>query len=103
LSREVEQSLFGATLCFVGKQARLGRDQRHLVYAEHVLRARGIGFEVLTGDGASMDTKFPGGKFVFGIFAALAELERTIAGMAVARGRNGGRPYEMAPTSCAWQ
>jgi hypothetical protein len=47
----------------------------------------------------------PGGKLVFGIFAALAEferkliVERTRAGLAAARarGRNGGRPYKMTP------
>jgi hypothetical protein len=72
----------------------------------HDLTARGIGFMVLTGQGASIDTTFPGGKLVFGIFAALAEfereliIERTKAGMAAARarGRNGGRPYKMAPS-----
>jgi hypothetical protein len=72
----------------------------------HDLTARGIGFKVLTGQGASIDTTFPGGKLVFGIFAALAEfkreliIERTKAGMAAARarGRNGGRPYKMAPS-----
>ena len=45
----------------------------------------------------------PGGKLVFGFFAALAEfereliVERTKAGMAAARarGRSGGRPYKM--------
>jgi DNA invertase Pin-like site-specific DNA recombinase len=46
-----------------------------------------------------IDTTFPGGKLVFGIFAGLAEfereliIERTKAGMAAARARNGGRPY----------
>ncbi len=100
MSREVEQSLFGSTLCFVGKLARLGRDQRHLVNAVHDLTARGIGLKGLTGHGASIDITFPGRKLVFGIFAALAEFERTIAGGAVARarGRNGGRSYKMAPS-----
>jgi hypothetical protein len=72
----------------------------------HDLTARGIGFKVLTGHGASIDTTFPGGKLVFGIFAALADfereliIERTKVGMAAARarGRNGGRPYKMAPS-----
>ena len=99
----VEQSLFEATICFVGKLDRLGRDLRHLVNTVHDLTARGIGFKVLTGHGASIDTTSPGGKLVFGIFAALAEfereliIERTKAGMAAARarGRNGGRPYKM--------
>ena len=92
MRRKVGQSLFGATICFVGKLARLGRDQSHLVYAVHDLTARGIGFKVLTGHGASIDTTFPDSKLVSGIFAALAEFERTKAGMAVAHAHNGGRP-----------
>jgi Resolvase, N terminal domain len=104
LSQKVEQSLFEATIYFVGKLDRLGRDLRHLVNTVHDLTARGIGFKVLTEHGASIDTTFPGGKLVFGIFAALAEfereliIERTEAGMAAARARNGGRPYKMAPS-----
>lgn len=87
----------------VWKLDRLGRDLRHLVNTVHDLTTRGIGFKVLTGHGASIDTTSPGGKLVFGIFAALAEfereliVERTRAGMAAARarGRSGGRPYKM--------
>jgi DNA invertase Pin-like site-specific DNA recombinase len=87
----------------VWKLDRLGRDLRHLVNTVHDLTARGIGFKVLSGHGASIDTTSPNGKLVFGIFAALAEfereliVERTRAGMAAARarGRNGGRPYRM--------
>jgi DNA invertase Pin-like site-specific DNA recombinase len=87
----------------VWKLDRLGRDLRHLVNTVHDLAARGIGFKVLTGHGASIDTTSPSGKLVFGIFAALAEfereliIERTKAGMAAARarGRSGGRPYKM--------
>jgi hypothetical protein len=64
--------------------------------------ARGIGLKVLTGHGASIDTTFPDGKLASGIFAALAEFERTKAVMAFVRaggrGRNGGRPYKMAPS-----
>ena len=103
MSQKVERSLFEATICFVWKLDRLGRDLRHLVNTVHDLTARGIGFKVLTGHGASIDTTSPSGKLVFGIFAALAEfereliIERTKAGMAAARarGRNGGRPYKM--------
>src|SRR5437764_4865825 len=92
----------GDTLA-VWKLDRLGRDLRHLVNTVHDLTARGVGFKVLTGHGASIDTTSPGGKLVFGIFAALAEfereliVERTRAGMAAARarGRHGGRPYKM--------
>ncbi len=103
LSQKVEQSLFEGTVWFVGKLDRLDRDPRHLVDTVHELTARGIGFEMLTGQDASIDTTFPGGKLVFGIFAALAEfereviIERTKAGMAAARAGNGGTPCNMAP------
>lgn len=87
----------------VWKLDRLGRDLRHLVNTVDDLAAKGIGFRVLTGQGASINTTSAAGKLVFGIFAALAEfereliIERTKAGIAAARarGRNGGRPYKM--------
>src|SRR6202050_898971 len=90
----------------VWKLDRLGRDLRHLVNTVHDLTTRGIGFKVLTGHGASIDTTSPGGKLIFGIFAALSEfereliVERTKAGLAAARarGRSGGRPYKMTAT-----
>jgi len=89
----------------VWKLDRLGRDLRHLVNTVHDLTNRGIGFKVLIGQGAAIDTTTAAGKLVFGIFAALAEFEReliserTRAGLAAARarGRNGGRPYRMTP------
>lgn len=89
----------------VWKLDRLGRDLRHLVNTVHDLTARNIGFKVLTGHGATIDTTTAAGKLVFGIFAALAEFERemikerTLAGIASARarGRKGGRPYKMTP------
>lgn len=89
----------------VWKLDRLGRDLRHLVNTVHDLTAREVGFKVLTGHGAAIDTTTAAGKLVFGIFAALAEFERemikerTLAGMASARarGRKGGRPYKMTP------
>jgi len=87
----------------VWKLDRLGRDLRHLVNTVHGLTEHGVGFRVLTGHGASIDTTSASGKLVFGIFAALAEfereliIERTKAGMAAARarGRCGGRPFKM--------
>jgi DNA invertase Pin-like site-specific DNA recombinase len=87
----------------VWKLDRLGRDLRHLVNVVHDLTVRGIGFKVLSGHGASIDTTSPSGKLIFGIFASLAEfereliVERTRAGLAAARarGRSGGRPYKM--------
>ena len=92
----------GDTL-LVWKLDRLGRNLRHLVNTVHELTIRGIGFKVLTGHGAAIDTTTPSGKLVFGFFAALAEfereliVERTKAGLASARarGRSGGRPYKM--------
>ena len=87
----------------VWKLDRLGRDLRHLVNTVHDLAKRGVGFKVLSGHGASIDTTTSAGKLVFGIFAALAEFEReliserTKAGLAAARarGRAGGAPYKM--------
>ena len=87
----------------VWKLDRLGRNLRHLVNTVHDLNARGIGFKVLTGQGAEIDTTTSSGKLVFGIFAALAEFERELISertkeglkSARARGRKGGRPYKM--------
>ena len=87
----------------VWKLDRLGRDLRHLINTVHELTERGVGFKVLTGHGASINTTTPAGKLVFGIFAALAEFERdliserTRAGLASARarGRKGGAPFKM--------
>lgn len=89
----------------VWKLDRLGRNLRHLINTVHDLSCRGVGFKVLTGQGASIDTSTPEGKLVFGIFAALAEFERelvserTKVGLASARarGRNGGGQYRMTP------
>ena len=85
----------------VWKLDRLGRDLRHLVNTVQDLANRGIGFKVITGQGANIDTMTASGKLVFGIFAALAEFERelirerTIAGLtsARARGKKGGRKF----------
>ena len=92
----------GDTL-LVWKLDRLGRSLKHLIEIVQDLSEREIGFKVLTGKGASMDTSTASGKFVFSIFAALSEFERelirerTIAGIqsARARGRKGGRKFQM--------
>jgi DNA invertase Pin-like site-specific DNA recombinase len=87
----------------VWKLDRLGRNLKHLVNTIQDLSERGIGFQVITGQGANIDTSNPSGKLVFGIFAALAEFERelirerTLAGLtsARARGRKGGRKFQL--------
>lgn len=92
----------GDTL-YVWKLDRLGRDLKHLVTTVRGLSDRGVGLSVLTGQGANIDTTTSSGKLIFGIFAALAEFEgdlireRTMAGLtaARARGRHGGRKFEM--------
>jgi len=76
---------------------------KHLVVTIHDLADRGIGFKVISGQGAEIDTSKASGKLVFGIFAALAEFEReliserTKAGLAAARarGRLGGRKFQL--------
>ena len=97
------KALRGGDILVIWKLDRLGRDLRHLVNTVHSLSERGIGFKVLSGKGANIDTTTAGGKFIFGIFAALAEFERelirerTRAGLesARARGRKGGRKFAL--------
>ena len=88
----------------VWKLDRLGRSLRHLVNTVHDLSDRGIGFKVVTGKGANIDTTTASGKMVFGIFASLAEFEREVirertkAGLtsARARGRVGGKKHALS-------
>jgi len=88
----------------VWKLDRLGRNLKHLVNVVQDLSDRKIGFKVLSGQGANIDTTTASGKLFFGIFAALAEfereliVERTKAGLASARarGRFGGRKPVMS-------
>lgn len=94
----------GDTL-IVWKLDRLGRNLADLVALIDDLHTREVAFKVLKGQGASIDTTTPEGKLVFGIFAALAEFERSLisertrAGLiaARARGRRGGRRHTMTP------
>ncbi len=81
----------------VWKLDRLARSMRQLIETMEMLRERGISLESLT---EKIDTSSAQGKLVFGIFASLAEFERSLirervnAGLvaARARGRKGGRP-----------
>jgi DNA invertase Pin-like site-specific DNA recombinase len=81
----------------VWKLDRLGRSLPHLLTTVTDLKSRGIAFRSLT---EQMDTTTPQGEFLFHIFGALAQFERSLiqervqAGLAAARhrGRRGGRP-----------
>lgn len=81
----------------VWKLDRLGRSLPHLLTTVTDLKARGVGFRSLT---EQMDTTTPQGEFLFHVFGALAQFERSLtqvrvrAGLAAARrrGRRGGRP-----------
>jgi len=59
----------------VWKLERLGRDLKHLINTVDDLKKRNVGFKVLTGAGAQIDTTTANGRLIFGIFAALAEFE----------------------------
>ena len=81
------KSLREADTLIVWKLDRLGRNLRHLVNTIHDLMERKIGFRVLTGQGANIDTTTAGGRLVFGIFAALAEFERELIRARTGEGR----------------
>jgi DNA invertase Pin-like site-specific DNA recombinase len=97
------QALRAGDVLVVWKLDRLGRTLAHLVTLVRDLAVRKVGFRVLTGQGAEIDTTTTAGRMVFGIFASLAEFERdlirerTLAGLAAARarGRSGGRPHRL--------
>jgi DNA invertase Pin-like site-specific DNA recombinase len=81
----------------VWKLDRLGRSLPHLLSTVTDLKMRGVAFRSLT---EQIDTTTPQGEFLFHIFGALAQFERSLtqervmAGLAAARrrGRRGGRP-----------
>jgi len=81
----------------VWKLDRLGRSLPHLLATVNDLKSRGVAFRSLT---EQMDTTTPQGEFLFHVFGALAQFERSLtqervkAGIAAARrrGRRGGRP-----------
>ena len=59
----------------VWKLDRLGRSLPHLLTTVTDLKTRGIGFRALT---EQMDTTTPQGEFLFHIFGALAQFERSL-------------------------
>jgi DNA invertase Pin-like site-specific DNA recombinase len=78
----------------------VGRSLKDLIDTVNILKARGIGFRVLT---QQLDTTTPAGILIFHVFGAIAEFERSLiqertsAGLKAARtrGRLGGRPKTM--------
>ena len=94
------KSLRAGDTLVVWRLDRLGRSLSDLVMIVTELEDKNIGFESLT---EKIDTTTSTGKFVFHVFAALAEFERniirerTMAGMkaARARGKLGGRPPKL--------
>ena len=91
----------------VWKLDRLGRSLPHLLATVTDLKTRGVAFRSLT---EQIDTTTPQGEFLFHIFGALAQFERSLtqervtAGLAAARrrGRRGGRPPSMPKSSPPW-
>jgi DNA invertase Pin-like site-specific DNA recombinase len=90
----------------VWKLDRLGRSLPHLLDTVTDLKKRGIAFRSLT---EQMDTTTPQGEFLFHVFGALAQFERSLiqervqAGLAAARrrGRRGGRPIAIGAEKLA--
>ena len=88
----------------IWKLDRLGRSLRHLVDLVGTLIAKGVDLQSLQDP---IDTTHSQGRFVFNLFATLAEFERdlirerTQAGLnaARARGRRGGRPKGLSKTA----
>ncbi|MEA2203031.1 MAG: hypothetical protein QOI89_3771 [Solirubrobacteraceae bacterium] len=93
----------------VWKLDRLGRSVTEVVGLAEQLHARGVGLRILTGTLAGTYSATGSGKFFFTIMAAFAELERdliherTLAGLAAARGqgRIGGRPRKLTDDTLA--
>ena len=92
--------LNGGDVLVVWKLDRLGRSLPHLIEIVSQLRERGVGFKSVT---EAIDTTTAMGEFLFHIFGALAQYERSLirervnAGLAAAlrRGRKGGRPRRL--------
>ena len=92
--------LHAGDVLVVWKLDRLGRSLAHLIAIINLLRDRRIGLKSVT---EAIDTTTAMGEFLFHIFGALAQYERSLirervnAGLAAAlrRGRKGGRPRRL--------
>lgn len=99
LAKALDHMRKGDTL-IVWKLDRLARSMKQLIETVGQLEAAGVKFRSIT---ENVGTDSAGGRFVFHIFGALAEFERSLirertnAGLkaARARGRKGGRPRVM--------
>ena len=74
LARALEFARSGDTIV-VWKLDRLARSMRQLITTVELLKERGIALESVT---ERIETATPQGKLVFGIFASLAEFERSL-------------------------
>lgn len=82
---------------------RLGRSTLELLELVQRLDRRGVGLQVLTGAGASIDTTWPELPMILTVSATIAEIERDLncermrAGMGATkrRGRRVGRPRKL--------
>ncbi len=99
LAKALDHMRKGDTLV-VWKLDRLARSMKQLIETVAQLEAAGVKFRSIT---ENLGTDPAGGRFVFHVFGALAEFERSLirertnAGLkaARARGRKGGRPKRM--------
>jgi DNA invertase Pin-like site-specific DNA recombinase len=99
LAKALDHMRKGDTLV-VWKLDRLARSMKQLIETVGALEAAGVKFRSIT---ENLGTDSAGGRFVFHVFGALAEFERSLirertnAGLkaARARGRKGGRPKSM--------
>jgi DNA invertase Pin-like site-specific DNA recombinase len=99
LAKALDHMRKGDTLV-VWKLDRLARSMKQLIETVAQLEAAGVKFRSIT---ENLGTDSAGGRFVFHVFGALAEFERSLirertnAGLkaARARGRKGGRPKSM--------
>lgn len=90
----------------VTKYDRLARSLKDLLELVDQIKERGAGFRSLAED---IDTTTPAGRFVFHVFASIAQFEReriserTREGLEAARrrGRVGGRPPALSPAQRA--